>query len=207
MKYKKFLKLVFILLINLLIITSSIQANIRNKQELTTSSNTIWVGVEFTFEYTYTDPEEDVWFFQIDWGDGSNSEWQGPFNSGETICNIHYWENPGNYEIKFRLKDKFGYESEWSDPIPITVIKPNRLFYDMKITGCLQFKAKRGLIISVIDFYKAEITEAKTNKEELEPFVCHNYKFLTLFLNVKYYYQENLNISAFAPFSILISYR
>jgi len=76
-------------------------------------------------EYTYTtstlDPDGDYIYYQWDWGDGTTSEWYGPYLSSE-ICNAsHTWTSKGNYEIKVKAKDSNGAESDWSDPLSITM--------------------------------------------------------------------------------------
>jgi hypothetical protein len=77
--------------------------------------------------YTYcvinaTHPDGDDLWANFSWGDGTYSGWIGPNASGEDICASHTWER-GNYEIKAKLKDEWGLESPWSDPLPITIPK------------------------------------------------------------------------------------
>jgi len=67
-------------------------------------------------EYTIStiDPNGDDVLYYIDWGDGTNSGWIGPYNSGE-ICNInHNWREKNTYIIKAKAKDTNGLESGWS---------------------------------------------------------------------------------------------
>jgi Peptidase family C25/PKD domain len=80
-------------------------------------------GVEYTYNASTTDPNGDQIYYLFDWGDGSNSEWIGPIDSGETANAPHIWEEKGNYEIKVKAKDEYGLESEWSDPLPINMPK------------------------------------------------------------------------------------
>jgi hypothetical protein len=70
---------------------------------------------EFTFSTTTTDPNGDQVFYQWSWGDGNESEWIGPFDSGETAEASHIWAVLGNYEIKVIAKDENGAKSEWSE--------------------------------------------------------------------------------------------
>jgi hypothetical protein len=60
-------------------------------------------------------------YYLWDWGDGNNSGWLGPYSSGITVIAWHIWETKGNYVIKVKAKDKHGAESNWSDPLPITM--------------------------------------------------------------------------------------
>ena len=79
------------------------------------------IGVEYTYCTSTTDPDEDQVYYWFEWGDGTNSSWIGPYPSGETACANHSWETKGDYEIKVKAKDTGGLESEWSDPLPVTM--------------------------------------------------------------------------------------
>ncbi len=80
-------------------------------------------GIEYTFNATTTDPDGDQIYYMFDWGDGSYSEWLGPYNPGYTIQAKHSWENQGTYEVRVKAKDIHGVVGPWSDPIPITMPK------------------------------------------------------------------------------------
>ena len=78
-------------------------------------------GEEYTYSTSTTDPQGEQVFYWWDWGDGSNSGWLGPFESGDTAEASHTWENRGDYSIKVKAKDINDFESEWSDPLPISM--------------------------------------------------------------------------------------
>jgi len=61
------------------------------------------------------DPESDNLSYDIDWGDGNVETDIGPFSSGEIFPREHKWNETGNYIIKSRAKDEFGYYGEWSE--------------------------------------------------------------------------------------------
>jgi len=95
---------------------------------------------KFDTEYTYTtsttDPDGDVIFYKWDWGDGTVSDWLGPFGNGATAEASHTYEQPDGskgeaYEIKVKARDPTGEESPWSDPLPITM--PNALSFDLPV--------------------------------------------------------------------------
>jgi hypothetical protein len=73
--------------------------------------------------YTYTtntiDPDGDKVFYLWDWGDGTNSTWLGPYDSGVTMNTQHNWPIKDSYIIKVMAKDIYGNKSAWSDPLPI----------------------------------------------------------------------------------------
>lgn len=81
------------------------------------------VGVSYTYSSTTTDPDVDQIYYWFDWGDGTNSGWVGPHASGATGSASHTWTTKGNYQIKVKAKDVFGYESPWSDPLSVTMPK------------------------------------------------------------------------------------
>jgi hypothetical protein len=60
-------------------------------------------------------------YYNWSWGDGSDSDWFGPFASGATASAIHKWTVKGSYEVKVKAKDPSGAESAWSDPLAITM--------------------------------------------------------------------------------------
>ena len=78
-------------------------------------------GVNYTFCVTVTDPEGDSIFIMWDWGDGTNSGWLGPYESGEEMCAIHAWISEGIYCVRVKLRDEFGAESEWSVPFLVYI--------------------------------------------------------------------------------------
>jgi hypothetical protein len=94
-------------------------------------------GVEYTYcIINATDPDGDDIWANFSWGDGSYSGWIGPNTSGEDICASHAWER-GNYAIKAKLKDEWGLESHWSDPLPITMPKNKSFIFNFPLLNWL----------------------------------------------------------------------
>jgi hypothetical protein len=79
------------------------------------------VGVSYVYESSTTDINGDKISYLFDWGDGTDSGWVGPFDSGDICQESHIWNTKGSYSIKVKAKDTFGAESSWSDPLPITM--------------------------------------------------------------------------------------
>ena len=77
----------------------------------------------YTYTASTTDPNEDQIYYMFDWGDGTNSGWLGPYDSGSTVSATHKWRDKGNYEIRVKARDVLGAESEWSDPLPVAMPK------------------------------------------------------------------------------------
>jgi PKD domain len=83
-------------------------------------------GKEHTYSTSTTDPDGDQVWYKWDWGD-EVSNWDGPYDSGDTVTASHIWDEKGDYSIKVKAKDVHGEESPWSDPLPITMPK-NKVF-------------------------------------------------------------------------------
>lgn len=81
------------------------------------------VGVTYTYSSSTEDVDGDEVHYLFDWGDGTNSGWLGPYNSGEIAEAPHKWSVEGNYSIKVKAKDIYGAESEWSDPLVVSMPK------------------------------------------------------------------------------------
>ena len=83
-------------------------------------------GKSYYYQTSTIDPEEDNIYYLFDWGDKTDSGWQGPYQSGE-ICNIsHIWNEEGSYEIRVKAKDTYEMESEWSDPLEVNMPKSKK---------------------------------------------------------------------------------
>jgi hypothetical protein len=80
-------------------------------------------GVTYTYSTSTTDKDGEQVYYKWDWGDGSMSDWIGPYRSGETMNASYAWAEKGVYTIRVKAKDTSGVESEWSDPLRISVPK------------------------------------------------------------------------------------
>lgn len=58
---------------------------------------------------------------QIDWGDGRISDWTDPVASGSVVQMSHVWITQGEFPVRFRLRDRSGVTSEWSDAFEMSV--------------------------------------------------------------------------------------
>ena len=69
---------------------------------------------KYSYTLTTTDPDgEQVWYW-IDWGDGTNTSWKGPYDSGTEITESHTWKSKQNFTIKAKAKDSKDAESNWA---------------------------------------------------------------------------------------------
>jgi len=88
-------------------------------------------GATYKFDFVATDPEQDQVYYYVDWGDGTNSGWLGPYASGATASANHIWSVKGAYPIKAKAKDVHGAESDWGTfqfSAPRLPISTNTLF-------------------------------------------------------------------------------
>jgi hypothetical protein len=80
----------------------------------------IW-HMEYAFSSSTTDPNGDQIFYLFDWGDGSNSGWLGPYNSGQSVTGRHIWTVLGTYAVKVKAKDTWGAGSPASEALMVTI--------------------------------------------------------------------------------------
>jgi len=79
------------------------------------------INEEYTYTTSATDPDGDKLFYMWDWGDGSFSDWIGPYDSGLECSASHIWNNRDRYSIKVKAKDVNDIQSPWSNPLPVTM--------------------------------------------------------------------------------------
>ncbi|KYK22235.1 hypothetical protein AYK24_02475 [Thermoplasmatales archaeon SG8-52-4] len=65
-------------------------------------------GNEYTYCIIASDPDEDNLYVKWDWGDGTSSEWGGPFVSGSEVCSSHIWGTKGSYTVSVTVEDEHG---------------------------------------------------------------------------------------------------
>jgi hypothetical protein len=91
-------------------------------------SSIINAGEEETYVTVTTDPAEKLIEYFWDWDDGTLSQWEGPYESGQMAESTHVWTEEGYYNIKVKARNTDGIESEWSDPFPIEVPKSKTIY-------------------------------------------------------------------------------
>jgi hypothetical protein len=80
----------------------------------------IW-NIEYTYTSMTTEPDSEQIYYQFNWGDGSNSGWLGPYNSGQTGSGSHIWTVLGTYNVTVKAKDTWGATSIRSEPLVVTI--------------------------------------------------------------------------------------
>jgi predicted secreted protein len=78
-------------------------------------------GVEYEYIFVSEDNDGDEIFYLIDWDDNTTSEWLGPYQSGLQVEKSHTWSEQGIYNIRAKVKDIHGAESDWSDSYIVVI--------------------------------------------------------------------------------------
>lgn len=78
------------------------------------------INVVYAYESETTDEDGDMLYYLWDFGDGTQ-RWSGPHASGEKTGASHTWSRKGTYQVRVKAKDMYGRESEWSDPLPVSM--------------------------------------------------------------------------------------
>jgi len=86
-------------------------------------------GSSYTYSTKSTNPTGGELYYWFDWGDGTNSGWIGPFSSGEEISASHTWNRQSDFQIKVKAKNSDGIQSEWSDPLSVSMPRTKISFF------------------------------------------------------------------------------
>lgn len=76
---------------------------------------------EYDYTITTTDPDGEQIYYKMDWGDGTVTEWLGPFNSGVGVITSHKFNEKAIYKIRAKAIDINGYQTSWSDSFTVTM--------------------------------------------------------------------------------------
>ncbi len=79
----------------------------------------------YNFHVSSSDPQDFPIEYYWDWGDDSSTDWTGYYGSGMTCSQSHQWMQPGTYEIRVKAKNIAGVETDWSEPLSITIVQNN----------------------------------------------------------------------------------
>lgn len=95
------------------------------------------VGESYVYNAVTTDPDGDQLEYWYDWDDGQTSGWLGMYNSGENCEKSHRWDVEGDYNLKVKARDTYGTESEWSNPLSVSMPR-NKPYSDRPFLRFLQ---------------------------------------------------------------------
>jgi len=90
------------------------------------------VGQEYCYSTNeVVDPDGDDVEYLFDWGNGEDSGWLSVPNACYT------WSAEGTYEVKVKARDTIGAESDWSEPLLVTISSDDVHLAIESITGGL----------------------------------------------------------------------
>ena len=105
------------------------------------------VNEEYDYEFSAYDPDGDDMTYYVEWGDGKTDTGFVPSNGASTLS--HIWTSKGDYEIRAKLIDVFGYESDWASlsvNMPRDRLLSNTLFMRLLERFPNLFPLFRGLL-------------------------------------------------------------
>jgi len=117
-----------------------------NKPQKPVGPSTGETGINYKYNTTTTSPKGEPIYYKWDWGDGTFTDWLGRYNSGETCEALHTWKEKGNYNVRVKAKFAEGWESPWSDSLPVSMPK-NKAF---NMSSLIQWLIERCPILSQI---------------------------------------------------------
>ena len=85
-------------------------------------------GEKYTYTTSAANPDENQRFYKWGWGDGTYSDWLGPYNADETIEASHTWAEQSTYAVRVKAKDVYDVESKWSDPLSVNIPRTRQTF-------------------------------------------------------------------------------
>ena len=77
-------------------------------------------GNSYTYSTSTTDPDGHRVKYCFDWGDGETT-WTSFVNSGQAASASHTWDTQNDFQIKVKAQDEYGEESEWSEPLSVSM--------------------------------------------------------------------------------------
>jgi probable HAF family extracellular repeat protein len=85
----------------------------------------------YNYTFVTTDPDNFDVYYYVDWDDGSNTGWVGPYASGKEIYLVHEWLIKDSFTIRAKAKDTLDLESNtgtFDVKVPRNKIATNSLF-------------------------------------------------------------------------------
>jgi hypothetical protein len=70
-------------------------------------------GNPYLFNFLSNDLDGHTLSYYVDWGDGTFTDWVGPYVQGVQIHLTHTWSEEGTYVVKAKAKDSMMGESDW----------------------------------------------------------------------------------------------
>jgi outer membrane protein assembly factor BamB len=78
------------------------------------------VGVTYDYTFSATDPDDSIVYIYVHWGDGSDTGWKGPYDSGQEVTFSHKWTTENTFTINAQAKDPYDAEGPW-ETLDVTI--------------------------------------------------------------------------------------
>lgn len=109
-----------------------------NKPTKPSGPNSGKTDITYTYSSSAIDSDGDQVRYGWDWdGDSVVDEWTSYANSGQTVSASHAWSNRGTYNVKVIAEDINSAQSQWSEPLSVTIPR-NRLLIQNLIIKILE---------------------------------------------------------------------
>ena len=105
------------------------------------------INEEYNYTASTTDPNFDKLYYLFSWGDDEFSEWIGPLDSGDTAEASHIWTEEGEYEIKVKAKDEYGVQSDWSDPLFVSIPRERPTYKYLTLINWIYEKFMKAIFL------------------------------------------------------------
>ena len=99
-----------------------LQSNSPSKPETPDGSKLVKAFNDYEYKTSATDPDGDPILYGWDFdGDQQIDKWTSPHPSGMEKTIKNEWTIKGSYNIRVKSMDIHGYQSEWSDPLNVSI--------------------------------------------------------------------------------------
>lgn len=88
-------------------------------------------NVEYDYQITTVDEDQDDIYLSVDWGDDTEISWTGPYSSNEQVTLSHIWVEKGTYTLSVRPKDSMGNLGEWTTRA-VSMPKTRNMFFSFE---------------------------------------------------------------------------
>ena len=115
--------------------SKNVEVEIYNNPPTTPSLEKITIGENEGYRAVSSDPDFDKLYYLFDWGDSTDSGWQGAFDSGEPCEVEHDYER----SVRVKARDENGADSEWSESVTSFKTNFDYSFFQRLIERILSF--------------------------------------------------------------------
>ena len=114
-------------------LTVNVENNKPEKPETPTGTANGKIKTSYPFKTKSTDPDDHKIRYAWDWdGDNNIDETTDLYDSGAEITTSHTFYNKGTYSIKVKAIDEYGEESDWSEPLSVSMPKYKTYGYNLE---------------------------------------------------------------------------